>query len=160
MYSVLHFRVNCDPAQNKTKEEALRQMRLMWFAFLMTIPLYIYGVAIGGLSWLHIRNAGTIFGVLGVLDLFYFAWIRMTRYSRALEAAQEHAEDMRTVRRWTVFWTVLVAIAESEALFGVCLQAAKDALRPAVPFYAVAFVLLLSLWPRQIWSSGITATRP
>lgn len=143
----------------KTKEEALRQMRLTWFAFLMTIPLYVYAATIGGFSWLNIRNAVTIFDVLGILDLFYFAWIRIGRYSHALEAAQEHPEDMRAVGRWKVFWTVLITIAEAEALFGVLLQMQNKALKPALPFYVLASLLLLTLWPRQIWSQGITPTR-
>lgn len=128
-------------------------MRLIWFAFLMTIPLYIYGATIGGFSWLNIRNAGPIFGILGISDLFSFAWIRVGRYSRALEATKEHAEDIHTVRRWKAVWTVLLCMTEAEALFGVCLEVGKHALRPALPFYVLASLLLLTLWPRQVWSS-------
>lgn len=137
-------------APPKTKEETLRQMRLIWFAFLASIPLYVYVATVTNFDWLNIRNAGTIFDILGILDVLYFGGIRISLYARAQKAAQGHSEDMRAVRRWMVFWIILVSIADAEALFGVCLQAAKNTLRPAVPFYAVAFVLLLSLWPRQI----------
>lgn len=146
-------------AAPKTKEEALLQMRLTWFAFLMTIPLYIYAGTITGFVWLNFRHAGTIFDILGILDLLYFAWIRISWSPRALEAAQEHCEDMRAVRRWMVVWTILVSIAEAEAVFGICLQVSNTALKPALPFYVLASLLLLTLWPRQILSPGITATR-
>lgn len=143
----------------KTNEEALLQMRLIWFAFLMSIPLYIYAAAMTNFTWLNFRNARTIFDVLGILDLLYFAWIRISWFPRAVEAAQKHSEDIRAVRRWMVVWTILVSIAESEALFGVCLQTGNEALKPALPFYVLASLLLLTLWPRQIWSPRIIATK-
>ncbi|MGB6874486.1 MAG: hypothetical protein WBD87_00495 [Candidatus Acidiferrales bacterium] len=142
----------------KTKEETLLHMRLIWFAFLMSIPLYIYAGMLASFSWLNIRNSGIIFDVLGVLDLLYFGGIRISLYARAREAAQGHSDDIRAVRRWMVFWIVLLSSAEAEALFGVCLQVGNNTLRPALPFFVVAFLLLLTLWPRQIWSPGITAT--
>ena len=145
-------------ASPKTKEEALRQMRLMWFAFLMTIPRYIYGVAIGGFAWLNVRRTA-IFDGLGILDLLSFAWIRIRRFAPALRTTQEHSEDISVVRHWLAVSTALLTIAEAEAVFGTLLQIGHNALKPAAPFYALASLLLLTLWPRRIWSSEATATR-
>jgi hypothetical protein len=143
----------------RTKEEALQQMRLTWLAFLMSIPLYIYAATIANFEWLHFRNAQTVFDVFGILDLLCFVRFRISRYPRMLGLAQQHPEDMHTVRRWTVVWTMLLSFAEAEAVFGVCSQIENNALKPALPFYALAFALLLSLWPRHIWEPGITPTK-
>ena len=139
--------------------EALQQMRLMWFAFLATIALYIYAGTITNFSFLNFRNEGIVLSILGILDLLYFGAIRLGLFARALKAAQEHPEDMRAVRRYTVAWTILLSIAEAEALFGVCVQMARHKIQPALPFYGLAFLLILSLWPRQIRSQDMAASR-
>lgn len=146
-------------ATPKTKGEALQQMRLMWFAFLATIALYIYGGTITSFSFLNFRNEGIVFSVLGILDLLSFIRVRMHLYPRALKALQERPEDVRTVKRWNTLWTALLCIAETEAVFGVCVQMAHHKVQPALPFYGLAFLLILFLWPRQIRSQDIPATR-
>ena len=50
-------------------------------------------------------------------------------------------------------WIILITLAEAEALFGILIQWGQNS-QEAIPFYALSFVLLLSLWPRQIVASG------
>jgi len=140
-------------ATPKTTEEALQQMRFMWFAFLTSILLYIYIATITPPPvWLNFRNATKIFPILGVLDLVYFAWFRTRRFPGALELAQERPRDIHAIRRWVAAWITLVAIAETEALFGLCLQWGNKSPREAVPLYALGFFLIASLWPRHVHS--------
>jgi hypothetical protein len=143
----------------KTKEEALLQMRLVWLAITLTIPLYIYAGTITSFAWLNFPKAETIFYILGVLYLISFIGFRMRRYPRALEAAQEHSDNMQAVRRWSTVWMILISNGEAEAVIGVCLQMKNGRLTPALPFYVLAFLLTLSLWPRPIWSSEAEAPK-
>ncbi|HLJ40613.1 MAG TPA: hypothetical protein VKT50_03905 [Candidatus Acidoferrales bacterium] len=140
-------------AAPKTTEEAFQQMRFMWFAFLASILLYIYiATTTPPPAWLNFRNATRIFPILGVLDLVYFAWFRTKRFPGALQLAQERPRDIHAIRRWVAAWITLAAIAETEALFGLCLQWGNKSPREATPLYALGFVLIASLWPQHVHS--------
>lgn len=62
-------------AAARTKEEALQQMRFIWFAFIVSIALYVWiGETMPGFSWLTFDNAGKAFFILAVLNLVSFSW--------------------------------------------------------------------------------------
>ena len=67
-------------------------MRLIWFSFIVSIPLYIWiGETIQGPSWLAFPNAEAVLIILGVLNLLSLSWIWRKRYS----PASSHAESVR-----------------------------------------------------------------
>ncbi|MHB8412484.1 MAG: hypothetical protein ACYDDI_11145 [Candidatus Acidiferrales bacterium] len=141
-------------ARPKTKEEALLQMRLMWFAILMSILLYIYvGEMSPGIKWLNFQNTGKIFVILAVLNLVSFLWFRKKRYRAARDLAKEQPENTHAVRSWMNSWIILLSIADSEAVFGVCFRMGNKTLQQTLPFYAIGLLLTLSLWPPQPWST-------
>ena len=147
-------------ATPRTKEEALQQMRLMWFGFIVTIPLYIYmGETMTGFSWLNFSYAGKTFAVLSILDLYCFMWAWRKRYSPALGAIQREPENIHAVRRWMSSWTILICMAESETLFGFAFRKGDKTLQQSLPFYIVGLLLTLWLWPRHAWSSTKIGTQ-
>jgi hypothetical protein len=126
-------------------------MRLIWLAFLISILLYVYiGDTMAGISWLTFSNGGKSFILLSALGLLSFVLFRKKRYSAALEFAKQQPENIHAVRGWMNSWIVLLSIAESEALFGLCFRMGNKTLQQSLPFYAVGFLLTLSLWPRRI----------
>jgi len=143
-----------------TKEQTLRTMRVIWFAFIMSVVLYIYVCKM-------IRPSSpsgaetTLFVVPAVLDLLSFLWIRFKRYAPALQSLQSQPEDVRAVAKWRVFLVALLAMAEAEILFGVVSWMLNGIFRQSLPFFVLGSLLLLSLWPRQFWSSSpIADDRP
>jgi hypothetical protein len=141
-------------AAPRTKEEALQYMRFTWFAFIVSIVLYVWiGETMPGFSWLNFAKAGEIFVILGVFNLLSFLWARRKLYSPALEVIQSQPENVRAVRRWMSSWIVLLCIAQSETLFGLAFRMGDKTLQQSLPFYVVGSVLTLWLWPRQVWSS-------
>lgn len=142
------------------KEKALRDMRLTWFAFIMSVVLYIYAGSImkPSLSWLGFNHVGTILGLLSILDFFYFLLLWVKLYRPASEQARSQPDDARAIRRLQVGWTILVAMAESEVLFGLVFWMGSKTFTQSLPFFVLGVLMLLSLWPRQFWSSSAIAT--
>lgn len=129
-------------------------MHFIWFAILISILLYVYvGETLPAFGWLNFQNVGKIFVILAVLNLISFFFYRKKRYRAALQLAKEQAQSLPVVRRWMNYWIILLCIAESEAILGVCFRMGNKTLQQALPFYAVGFVLILSLWPRRPWST-------
>jgi hypothetical protein len=147
-------------AAAKTKEEALQQMRLIWFAFVVSIALYVWiGETMPGFSWLTFRNAGKTFVILAVLNLLSFTWAFRKRYIPARAVLRSKPEDIRAVKRWTTYWLILLCNANSLILFGLAFRLGDKTLWQSLPFYVVGSLLILSLWPRQVWSSTATTVK-
>lgn len=141
-------------AAPKTREEALRQMRLVWFCFVISIPLYVYvGETMPGFLWLSFPNAGRTFVILAALNLFSFSWVLRKRYFPDAAVVRTEPETMRAVRRWMTSWTILICNANSVVLIGLAFRMGGKTLQQSLPFYVIGALLILSLWPRQIWSS-------
>jgi hypothetical protein len=141
-------------AAPRTKEAVLQQMRLIWFGFIIAIPLYAWvGETVQATSWLNFWHAGEVFGILAVVELFYFFWARKKLYTPALVALQNQPGDMHAVRRWMNSWIVLLCMANSMILFGLAFRLGSKTLQQSVPFYVVGSLLILWLWPRQVWST-------
>ena len=141
-------------AAPKTKEEALQQMRLMWLAIISSIVLYVYtSEMMRGIAWLTFSHAGALFAVLAIFNLYSFSWFRMKRYYPAVRAIQSQPENIQAVRRWMSCWTIILCVAESEAVFGFTFQMGGKTLRESLPFYVVGFLLVLWLWPRPVWQT-------
>jgi hypothetical protein len=142
-------------ATPKTKEEALRQMSRMWVAFVISIPLYVWaGEMKTGFTWLNFHNAGKTFVILAILSLIQFSWFRRKRYSSALALVRKQPENIDAVRRWMNSWIVLLCLAESVTVFGFFFRVGDKTLEQSLPFYAVGALLILWLWPRQVWPSA------
>lgn len=136
-------------AHPKTKEEMLLQMRSIWIAFVMSIVLYVYiGETMPGFDWLHFKHAARVFVTLSILNFASFAWFRMKRHPAGVELAKARPHDVSAFRHWMTCWTVLMAMSESIAVFGLCFRMGGKTLQQTMPFYAVALLLVLSLWPR------------
>lgn len=141
-------------AHPKTKEESLRQLRSIWLAYLATVPLYVYAVQLmSGPSWLHFRNAVEVFSILSAFDLISFVWFWQKRHSRAVETLRSNPEDVHAIRRWVASVTILLALAESHAVFGAILGLGGTTLEESSPFFIVTVILMLLLWPRKVWES-------
>ena len=139
-------------AQPKTKEEALRQMRLIWIAFVVSTLLYVYiGETTPGFGWLHFKDADKLFVTVAALNLLSFVWFRIKRYPSGVKLAKDRPHDIRAIRRWMNYWLVLLCSAESIAVFGFGLRMGDKTLGQTIPFYAVALLLELSLWPLPAW---------
>ena len=120
-------------------------MRVMWFAFIVSVVLYIY-------VCMMIKPSSpsgatmALFIVPAALDLLLFFWIRIKRYAPAL---QSQPGDVRAVGKWRVYWVLLLALAEAEILFGVVSWMLNGIFKQSLPFFVLGSLLLLSLWPRQ-----------
>jgi hypothetical protein len=142
-----------------TKEQALRNMRVMWFGFILSVVLYIYiGLTMKpSFSWMGFRNAETIFGVLSTFYFLGFLWAWWKVYRPAMRLVRNQPEDVHAVRRLMVGWIMLLAGAEAEVLFGFIFWMGNKTFAQSLPFFVLGSVLLLSLWPRQFWSSADAA---
>jgi hypothetical protein len=142
-------------AAPKTKEEVLGQMRGLWLAFLASVPLYLcVGEISKTIPWLNFPNAEATLATLAVLALFSFLWVLLKRYFPALQIVRSQPNDMHAVRRWQVFWVNLLAIANCQILFGFVFWMGGKTFTQSAPFFVVGSLLLLLLWPRQVWSSA------
>jgi hypothetical protein len=143
----------------RTREEALLQMRLVWLAFVVSVPLYVFIGEITRSSWLNFSNAGKVFIGLGALNLLSFTWVLRNRYSSALRPALTQPDNVAVVKRWMTSWTIAVCNANAVLVFGLAFRMGDKTLRQTLPFYVVGSILILSLWPRKIWSSEKMAAR-
>lgn len=142
-----------------TKEEALRKMRLMWFAFLMAVVVYLYiGATVRTMTvsppWVDYPK--TLIG-LAVLDLFLFLLVLFQRYFPSLQNLRSQLDDPRAVRLWQVHWTVLATLALCQTLYGLMFWMGNKTFMQSLPFFILGSIMLLSLWPRQVWSPANVA---
>jgi hypothetical protein len=134
-------------------------MRLMWFGFIVSVALYICigETMMANFSWLAFNDAGKILGVLSILDFSYFLWVWRKFYRPAVESIRKQPEDVHVVRRWVISWIMLVASGEGEILLGFVFWMGGKTLTQSLPFFVVGSLLLLSLWPRPVWSPAKAA---
>lgn len=134
-------------------------MRLIWFAFIVSVVLYIYmgETMAADFSWLGFNNAEKIWGVWAMLDLFYFLWVWRKFYRPAVELIRKQPEDAHAVRRWMLGRIMLLASGEAEILLGVLFWMGDKTFTQSLPFFVIGSLMLLSLWPRQVWSSAESA---
>ena len=142
-------------AAPRTREEALSHMRLVWFSVVASFALVVWaGETVPGISWLASPGAGKAIGLLAMFYILSFLFIWKKRYSPSLRAVRSHPEDMHAVRHWMSYQIMLLCIANSGALFGFAFRMGGKTLQQSLPFYAIGSVLILGLWPRQVWSSA------
>jgi hypothetical protein len=146
-------------AAPRSKQEALQEMRMMWFGLITANVLYVYiGETEPVLSWLSFRHAAKTFAILAMLSFIAFAWALWKRYLPAVEALRDQPENMQAVKRWMGRWTILLCNASSLTLFGLAFRMGGKTLQQSAPFYLVGVLLTLWLWPRQVWSSARIAS--
>jgi hypothetical protein len=134
-------------------------MRLMWFTFLVSVPLYVFMGETTRFSWLNFPNAGKVFILLGALTLLSFTWALRKRYSPALGAVLTEPDNIVVVRRWMNFWTMVLCNANALVVIGLAFRMGGKTLRQTLPFYVVGSILILSLWPRKPRASTKIAAR-
>jgi hypothetical protein len=137
-----------------TKEQALRNMRVMWLAFLMSVVLYLYVGTTLSLKPTTPAASMTLFAAPAVLDFLFFVWFRFKRYAPALRNLESQPDDVRAIGRCMTYWIILLAFAEAQVLFGLACWLVNGRFMPCLPFFVLGSILLLSLWPRQVWSSA------
>jgi len=140
--------------QQETSEEALRQMRRLWFTLIFSFALFVWiGETMPGYSWLAFPSAGKIFVLLAAFNLVSLFWFWRERYSPALGAIRSQPQDINVVRKWKGFWTALVCMANAEIVFGLAFRMGGKTLQQTLPFYLLGALLYLWFWPRPVWSS-------
>jgi hypothetical protein len=86
--------------QQETSEEALRQMRRLWFTLIVSFALFVWiGETMPGYSWLAFPSAGKIFVLLAAFNLVSLFWFWRERYSPALGAIRSQPQDINVVRK-------------------------------------------------------------
>jgi hypothetical protein len=115
--------------------------------------LHIHRRDDAGALMAELSERGKTFVILAALNLLSFSWAFWMRYSLAVLAVRTEPETMRAVKRWMASWTILICNASSVIVIGLAFRIGGKTLRESLPFYVVGAVLILSLWPRQIWSS-------
>src|SRR5580704_6240864 len=117
-------------------------MRLVWVAFVVAIPLYVYcGEVTPRLTWFSFANAGKVYIAMAVFNVYYVfsTWKRL--YVPAVSALQNQPDNMRAVRRWMSGGIVLISMVQCQALFGLALREDGKTLEQALPFYLAACLL-------------------
>jgi hypothetical protein len=139
---------------SKTGVEALRQMRVIWLSFIVAISLYAWtGEMTAGISWLMFSHSEIIFVTLAGLNLLSFFWAWGKVYRPALRALRNQPENIQLVRRWMTGWMILVCNATALPVWGLALRVGGKTVGESFSFYGIGLLLILWLWPRQVWSS-------
>lgn len=130
-------------------ETRLRTLRVIHLVLVATIPMY----AVAGemltreamdVSLMHKGLLVVLMSELGVLTLIRTRWI-----APAVEALRLKPDDAEALQRWHGGNVTCFVLCEAIALLGFALRFLGGTLMQAAPFYAVGFVLLLFLVPRN-----------
>jgi hypothetical protein len=113
---------------------------------------YLYaGGVVRGISWLKFRAGGTTFIALGVLNLVAFSWVLRKRYLPDQRNLRGRTENADAVKRWMSSWTILLCNANSLVVLGFAFWMGGKTLGQSLPFFVIGSLLILLLWPRQVW---------
>src|ERR1035437_4297012 len=104
-------------------------MRLVWFTFVISVPLYVFIGETTQFSWLNFPNAGKVFVVFGVLNLLSFAWVLRNRYPPSLRDALTQPDNLVIVKRWMTSWTIAVCNANALLITGLVFRMGGKTLR-------------------------------
>jgi len=127
----------------------VQKSRVLHLAILTTIPLYAFvgewvGPPPGEVGFLH-----KILVAAAVADLGLFTFFRITMLRSAEEGLASRPDDEAVLGRWFAANVVTFVLCETVALFGLVIRFLGGNLVQAGPFYAVAFLLLLVVFPRR-----------
>ena len=139
-------------ATPRTREETLQEMRLMWFVFIATIPVYVFMGETTRFSWLSSPVAGKILICYAALNVLSVSWALRKRYIPALESLRSQPENTHDLVRWKAGWLIVICNATALILVGLAFRLGGRTLQQSLPFYLVGTFLSLWLWPRQVGS--------
>ena len=127
---------------------ALRTVRVIQIAMLVSIGLYVVAGEMAGARW----NAGTtVIRAISFASISVVGAILVVRKTLVLESEaqlRERPDDPVILSRWKSGYLVTYALCEALALFGLVLRIMGFTIGQVWPYYAGSFVLLLLFWPR------------
>ena len=130
-------------------DSAVQRSRIVHLAILVTIPLYAFaGEMIGPPP----GDVGFLYKILvaaAMADLGLFTFFRITMLRSAEEILAVRPDDAATLGRWLAANIVTFMLCETIALFGLVIRFLGGDLVKAGPFYGVALLLLLLVFPRR-----------
>jgi hypothetical protein len=133
-----------------TFDSALKNMRILYLALLLEIPIFVYaGEVTGPAKPKNVTKAGLLLVALAVLN----AWSVLSSRRAVREASDtlwSHLDDVNAIRRWRVANTVSLCASLPLALYGWIFRVVGATLLQAAPFYVCGLLLLLISTPRRL----------
>ncbi len=130
---------------------ALKDVRILHAALLVTIPLYIYA---GEVLSPRIPKDDTKIALSLVALAIFNTWSVLTTYRRKAQPArmalQSDTDDAKAVSRWKNANILLLASCEPLAVYGFALRVSGGTVVHAATFYVWALFLLLAFTPRRL----------
>jgi len=130
---------------------ALKEMRRLHAALLVTMPLYIYAGEVLGPTKPRDITKIELLSLVALVALN--AWAVLRTYRRRLRPARELLQagttDTKAISQWKAANTILLTTCEPIALYGLALRVWGGTLAQVAPFYACASFLLLVFTPRR-----------
>jgi len=130
-------------------DQRLRTLRILHLVFLSTILLY---AVVGEMVPHELQDVGVFHKALIVVLVFQIGLITVFRtrwIAPQVELLERDRNDAAALQRWHGGHIACYALAESVALLGLVLRFLGGTFVQAAPFYAVGFVLLAFLAPRN-----------
>jgi hypothetical protein len=138
-------------------EPARKAVQVIRIALLVSVALYVFIGERMGLSPPDAPDRNFYFAVtlvaLTTVGMSFAVWRLFVLRSEAALAAQPG--DAVALKRWRAGYIFTYALCEAVALFGFVLRILGFTLSEVVPFYIVAFVLMILFSPHRS-PSGIT----
>lgn len=136
-------------AESRAMGAALRTIRLIQIAMLVSIAMY---VVIGEVVGARLPANPTILYAMSVASISVVGALLVVRRTLVLQseaALKERPGDAIILARWKMGYIVTFALCEALALFGLLLRLMGFTLNSVWPYYAGGFALLLLFWPRM-----------
>lgn len=131
-------------------ESALRRLRLVQIAMLVSIALYVFvGEAAAG------RTAApntTVFHAISFVSISIVGAIFVVRRTLVVPSEvrlREKPDDGVLLTRWRTGFICTYVLCEALALLGLVLRMVGFALAQVWPYYVGGFALMLLCWPRR-----------
>jgi len=135
---------------NFSMDASLKQLRIMQFAMMSAVALYIVVGEVVPHS-VHPINP-VLFQALALLaasTVFVLFFLRRLTVRRAEPALAGPSVDNTTLARWRTGIILTLALSEAIALYGFVLRMIGFSLSAVAPFYVAGFTLMLFLGPRK-----------
>ena len=136
--------------ENLTMARSLKTLRMMQWAMLLSVLLY---VAVGEILGPRIQRIDPalsyLFSTLAVGIVGTIFVIRRTLVLRAASTLATQPEDNLSLNQWKTGYITTYALCEALALFGLVLRFRGSELQQSLLFYVGGFVLLFFFRPRQ-----------
>ena len=134
-----------------TFNSALRNMRILYAALLVEIPVFLYAGEVTGPSRpKNVTKAGLLLTAVAILNTWSVLSTCRRRAREASDIVRSHPDDVSAIRRWRAANTVSLCVSFALPLYGWILRVIGGTLLEAVPFYASGLLLLLISTPRRL----------